>query len=448
MATLENLESNQPNWTGKSETAYLKGEIEWSRKHYSKAWLLWADLNPGTYSKRIAYITGRSNAKMPVDSLSSLNQTSQISEKPIFLNWMKDFQTKPTDVQRTTPKIGVVLPFQLKEIGKKQKSCNPSLDFYKGMSFANEVCTALDSGLDIHCFDSEGTEAGMKKLLDNNSFSGLDAVVGPLKMSLLPPLSAFTQKEGIPVFNPLSNQEIVDKEGSVFGLQPGFNTIAKACFTFISKQAQGCKYGIVYGPEKNDSLLAVAYRDYANKMGKDLILFKKVGKNSAANLPKFLMEAGMDSTGHIFVPNNESLVRVQFLSAYDWIKAKYPVMVYGKWIESSNSDFEEYVRNPVYFANPDFPDQTNPQWKIWESSYIAKWGTPPNWIAWKGFDLGMFLSKTGYSQGFQGLSQKNWSEKSEIFGQYRFSRLQADNQYVPIYKMEKEGIKRVWPEGF
>jgi hypothetical protein len=160
------------------------------------------------------------------------------------------------------------------------------------------------------------------------------------------------------------------------------------------------------------------------------------------------MEAGMDSTGHIFVPNNEPLVRVQFLSAYDWIKAKYPVMVYGKWIESSNSDFEEYIRNPVFFANPDFPDQKNPQWKIWESSYIAKWGTPPNWIAWKGFDLIMMLSRKGYSEGYQGMTQKNWSEKSEIFGEYRFSKLYPDNQYLPIYKMEKEGIKQVWPERF
>jgi hypothetical protein len=148
------------------------------------------------------------------------------------------------------------------------------------------------------------------------------------------------------------------------------------------------------------------------------------------------------------VANNEPLVRVQLLGAYNWTKAKYPVVVVGKWLESPTADFEEYKRLPFYFIGSDLPNYENAQLENWKSSYILKWGFPPNWIAWKGFDLTISLSKKWYSLNNSEFSKNGilGQTKSELFGKYQFSNLEIDNKYIPIIKVDDHSFKNVWPD--
>lgn len=445
VVSIEKIETNYPSWKEMSETRFLKGEIFWKKRRFHQAWVSWSSLND-QYLSRIRNTTRTSIQKVPSDTLAAWKNQSLFST-PVFSQWLAGENTSTTSRNNSLPKIGIVLPFQLKE-SQKTKTSNAPMDFYRGMLLANEVCTASDSGLEFHVFDSKGSVQEIESMISKNTLSGLDALVGPLKFSHLKPLKDGANQLKIPLFNPLSNQTISETTASYFGLQPGFNTVAKECFSFISQHSTGSHYAIIYGPEKNDSLLAEAYKEHLKKMGRQLKLFKKVGKNSAANLTKFLLEAGLDSTDHVFVANNEPLVRVQLLSSYGWMKSKYPILVYGKWLEASNPDFQEFTRNPIYFADPDLPDHAIPHWEEWESSYIAKWGTPPNWIAWKGFDLVKTLSKLWYNsdKGFANSLTGNIKLSSDLFGSYQFNPLQADNQFVPIYKVEKEGLKRMWPQ--
>ncbi|HOY94089.1 MAG TPA: ABC transporter substrate-binding protein [Catalimonadaceae bacterium] len=447
IVTIEKIETDYRTWKEFSETLYLKGEIFWKKNRFEEAWSCWITLDSQNYLGRIRNTTKTSFQKVPPDLLSGWKTISPFRSVAIFSQWLAGESTSTIVRNTSLPKIGIVLPFQLKE-SQKSKTSNAPMDFYRGMLLANEVCTASDSGLEFHVFDSKGSVQEIESMISKNTFSGLNALVGPLKFSHLKPLKDGANQLKIPLFNPLSNQTISETTASYFGLQPGFSTLAKECFSFISQHSSGSRYAIIYGPEKNDSLLADAYREHLKKMGRQLKLFKKVGKNSAANLTKFLVEAGLDSTDHVFVANNEPLVRVQLLSSYGWMKSKYPILVYGKWLEASNPDFQEFTRNPIYFADPDLPDHAIPHWKEWESSYIAKWGTPPNWVAWKGFDFARTLSRLWYNsdKGFANSLSGNVKLNSDLFGGYQFNPIQADNQFVPIYKVEKEGLKRVWPQ--
>ncbi len=447
IATIEKIETDYRTWKGFSETLYLKGEIFWKKNRFEEAWSCWITLDNQNYLGRIRNTTRTSIQKVPPDLLTGWKTTSPFRSVAIFSQWLESETSETIARNNGQPKIGIVLPFQLKE-NQKTKTSNAPMDFYRGMLLANEVCTASDSGLEFHAFDSKGSVQEIESMISKNTFSGLDALVGPLKFNHLKPLKDGTNQLKIPLFNPLSNQTISETTASYFGLEPGFNTVAKECFSFISQHSTGSHFAIIYGPEKNDSLLADAYKDHLKKMGRQLKLFKKVGKNSAANLTKFLVEAGLDSTDHVFVPNNEPMVRVQLSSSYGWMKSKYPIMVYGKWLGASNPDFQEFTRNPIYFADPDLPDHAIPHWKEWESSYIAKWGTPPNWVAWKGFDFVKTLSRLWYNsdKGFANSLSGNVKLSSDLFGGYEFNPLQPDNQFVPIYKVEKEGVKRVWPQ--
>ena len=341
------------------------------------------------------------------------------------------------------PRIGVVFP--LSGSGADKARTETVLEFYKGMVLANEICTALDSGLEFHLFDHQNRIQELQRLDREGCFGGLDMLVGPARQAMLPALDSLAALRNIPLMNVLTHTTAGPFRSALFSQQASVKAIARTAFNVLSPLSGGKKAGIVYGTEKTDSLLADAFRRICQAEGKQVVLFRKVGKNSAANLSKYLTEAGLDSTSCLFVPNNENLVRVQLLSAYGILQAKFPVMIYGKWLESPAAEPDDYASLPFFFAGPDLPDPLLPVKKTWESNFIARWGNPPGWIAWKGFDLAMLLSKKWYASKTGGFTIDDFSSGSGLFGGYRFDKGMPENQAVPVYRIEKTGLLRYQP---
>jgi hypothetical protein len=136
---------------------------------------------------------------------------------------------------------------------------------------------------------------------------------------------------------------------------------------------------------------------------------------------------------------------VQLLSAYGILQAKFPVMIYGKWLEASNAELDEYAGLPFFFVSPDLPNPAQARKKLWESNFIARWGNPPGWIAWKGFDLAMGLSAAWYRNNKEEFDFYSGPVPSPVFGACIFEKGKAENHYVPVYRVEKTGIRQVWP---
>ena len=345
------------------------------------------------------------------------------------------------------PLLGLILPLSG---GKDAKArTENALEFYKGVILANEICTAQDSGIEVHLFDHKNQISALNEISKSACLEGLDLLVGPMRAALISPLDSIAAIKKIPLVNVLSTQNPAKPSMGYFSQQAGNQAIAENSFAVMSPLAPGLKVGIIYGPEKSDSLVADAYRKICLKNGKQIVLFRKVGKNSAANLPKYLTDAGLDSTSHLFVPNNEPLVRVQLLSAYGVLQGKFPVMISGKWLEAPAAEYDDYAELPFYFAAPDLPMPSVDERKIWESAYIARWGSPPTWISWKGFDLVRMLSLDWYSSDtskFTFGSAQSKQCRSSVFGKYRYEIGLTENQYVPVYKVERTGLTKVWPQ--
>lgn len=435
-----------PNWAHGSEAHFLAGKVEFNMLRYYQAWNQFQQL-PDAYSTDLESFLAKEKP-IPLDTLVQLKNSSSIHSNKIYTTFFSERKSQTTTSGKPEiPKIGILLPFQYKSLAKLRTE-SPAYDFYRGVLLASEFLAAQDSAVELHSFDTENKDEVFSKITAANALNGLQVVFGPLKSNHMDSWSKSKKAKDIPLINPLSNYSPELTDGCLFTQQGSFSTLAKESFTFLNRLSVGQKAGIVYGPERNDSILAVAYSDYLKKMGRKVVLFKKVGKNSAANLTKFLVEAGLDSTDHLFVPNNEPLVRVQLLSAYSWIKGKFPILVFGKWLEAGNADFEELARYPIYFLNPDLPNRLHPNWRAWEQSYLTKWGKPAGWVAWKGFDLTVTFARSWYANG------KDWCRiwksgtpiPSPLFGFYEYSARKADNQYLPIYSVSPEGINRIWPE--
>jgi len=442
----ERVLETYPTWRGVQEAKYLLGEIALKQFKINQALYYWKELGI-QFETRLIQSYSISYKHLSGDSILKAISNPLISNSFLLKILESEQKEISATIKKEPLKVGVLLSFEIPK-NKIPLKESASLDFYRGFLLASEVLTALDSAVQVFAFDYNNSSKLFQEIVKSNSFSGLDVLIGPVRFSFLPGLEDWANDNNTLIINPLSNQALVQPSRNIFSQEPSFTTISRNAFEFVSKTSTGLKVGIIFGPEKNDSIQAEAYRILMRKMGKEVALWKKVGKNSAANLAKFLFEAGLDSTSHLFVANSEPLVRVQLPGAYSWTKAKYPVVVCGKWMESSSADYDEYSRLPFYFINPDFPNHEHIQWLNWENSFVSKWGSPPNWLAWKGFDLAYSFSKLWYSKSAFDFSniRKSGALRSELFREYRFSRLETDNQFVPIFRFENGDIVKVWPE--
>lgn len=429
-----------------AESHFLAGKIRWKSGKYKIALQHFKKLPEGFKEDVSNFIL--TEAVIPSDTLANIRNQWQGN----LPSWFSAFERNREDDQKVrkkprVPHVAVVLPFSVsnKKIAKTE---SPLFDFYRGILMAAEVLNALDSAVELHAFDAENKTEKINKLLNDKALEGADLIIGPVKGEHADLIHKTKNLQKTPMVIPLQNIRFNHADPFRVTQQASSQTIAVQAFQFCSERSSGQKVGIVYGTEKSDSIMAKAYADYVQKMGRKVVLMKKVGKNSAANLTKFLVESGLDSSDHLFVPNNETLVRVQLLSAYSWIKGKFPVLVYGRWLESSNADYEEFSQHPIFFMNPDLANRKHSQWHIWESTYLTKWGKPPGWAAWKGFDFLMTFARSWYhgGSGWFGHWQSGEPVSSPLFGQYRFLKDQGDNAHLPVYSIGNEGLMQVFPE--
>lgn len=343
-------------------------------------------------------------------------------------------------LKRGPARIGIFLPLS----GGPDSRREMALEFYKGMILANEMCTALDSGLELHVFDHRNKAEELRRISSEGCLDGLDLLVGPVRNSLIPVFDSLGASKKIPVMNVLTQSQYPAASDWFHSQEAGTAAISETGFSLMKELVPGPKAGIIFGTEKTDSILAAAYRRICIASGKQVVLYRKVGKNSAANLSKYLSEAGLDSVSHLFVAGNEEMVRVQLLSAYGVLMGKFPVLIHGKWLESPNADLDEYSTLPFYFINADFPFPEPDFRKKAESSFIARWGNPPGWISWKGIDLVMMLSRLWYTNESPGLDLKAGTY-SPVFGQYLFMEGKSENQFAPVFRVGESGILRIRP---
>ena len=339
------------------------------------------------------------------------------------------------------PRIGIFLPLSHNE-DSRLKTEN-ILEYYKGMMAANEYCTSIDSGMNFRLFDHQNSVEELLLLSESGCMNGLDLIVGPIRQNLVPVLDSIANAKDIPLINVLSHSSHTAFSGCMTFQQPSFQAIAATCLLKAEKLGSNQGAGIIYGPERKDSLLAEEYRKLCLEKNLPVKLFLKAEDGKSEKLVQSLSSSGLNSKMHLFVAGNEAQNRVKVFSGYTSSKVRCPVFFYGNWLERSSLDFDELSMMPCYFVAPDLP--IPPFDAEWLESFVTRWGNPPSWVAWKGFDLVMMLANHWYGSKKSRFELNSGWQHSELFGRYFFEPGKAENQFVPLYKFDKNGFSMVNP---
>jgi LysM repeat protein len=159
--------------------------------------------------------------------------------------------TKKVDLEnrindRTKKRVAVLLPFQVRnstdsisgkiEFIKNNRTSRIALDFYSGVLMAAEF--AKDKGLstELDIFDTEGNINEINRILTQNDFSNVDAVIGPLLSKNVEKTAAMLKRDNIPVFSPLSNRSI-KLTSNLFQTLPNDKLLENAMIDYLKENA-------------------------------------------------------------------------------------------------------------------------------------------------------------------------------------------------------------------
>jgi ABC-type branched-subunit amino acid transport system substrate-binding protein len=352
-------------------------------------------------------------------------------------------QTDTIRVPKQFFNVAVILPFKTDKVDPK----NPSpidravFELIQGMEIAR--CQLADSGIGINLmmYDTKSSPVVTNSILNEPELKKADAIIGPVSALSSPAVAEFALKNKILMLNPLSTKLVWDNANdyAILGASTPA-TIARKAAAYALKNFPSEKVGIIYGPNERDSVIAAQYRQIMIDSGKTVVLIHKVGKNSAANLTKFISKSGLDSTGHLFVPNNEKSVRVQLIGAVQGLKINTPILTWGNWIEEPTAIYELFEQANVHFFWPDGFIVDNPDYQIFKSSFAKKFNKIASEAAAAGFEDLWLIGKGLSLVGKEGL--KDWVHqpkaiKAKLIGGYQYNGAN-DNQVIPFFKFVDE----------
>lgn len=179
--------------------------------------------------------TGLKNGMILKIPFSNLVSDALESDSINLIDSIADFNTK---------RIAIMLPFRLNRVDfdsvsdtkrsiKKDPYLNASLDFYSGVLIAIDSLKKLGISLKVEVYDTKREISEVSKIIDENDFENVHAVIGPLTSNTFDKVASELRKYNVPVVSPIgTNLQLYD---NVFQSKPSNDLLKDKLINFIKK---------------------------------------------------------------------------------------------------------------------------------------------------------------------------------------------------------------------
>lgn len=349
----------------------------------------------------------------------------------------------PKDIEEV--RIALVLPLTLpKALGDEFKQQPGMAEFCAAARLAEADARSSGDPVRLYFYDTHRSADTLARLMAGTDLETMDLLLGPVYAKETEALARFAEQKKVPLVNPLTNRIHFDAKGRYAYLaEPALNDMAAAALA-LRNPGGTKKVGCIYGTSAQDSALAEAFQRQAKETGCTMVLFKKVAKNSAANLTKFITEAGLDSNSVLFVPNAEPLVKAQLMSALEITRSPALTVTYGSWIEESETPLDRFERLRIRFLYPDYAGYGDTRLEKLRTRIQQAYGLPATEVGLKAYDLvrtlGHALAQAKPANRSSFL--KDYSPlRSEFSAGYDYTQGQTNGR-VPIYHFFEGRLER------
>ncbi|OEK07730.1 peptidoglycan-binding protein [Flavivirga aquatica] len=178
--------------------------------------------------------TGLKNGMVLKIPYSNMAGDAEVDLKRInLIDSISDFNKK---------RIAVMLPFRLNRVDfdstedtkssiKKDPYLNASLDFYSGILVAIDSLKTLGLSLEVDVYDTRYEVGEVTKIIDENNFEDVDAVIGPLTPVTFDKVASELRVYNIPVISPIGKKlKLYD---NVFQSRPSDDLLKNKIINFV-----------------------------------------------------------------------------------------------------------------------------------------------------------------------------------------------------------------------
>lgn len=359
-----------------------------------------------------------------------------ISGKINLVDSISDFSTK---------RIAIMLPFRLNRVDfdsvadtkrsiKNDPYLNTSLDFYSGVLMAVDSLKTLGISLKLDVYDTKNETAEVSRIINENDFENVDAVIGPLTGRNFERAASDLRKFHIPVVSPIgTNLKLYD---NVFQARPSDELLKAKVINFVKADSLSSNIIIVHDT-KNTAIYNELKQVFArakqvlsrkNKDGKDEFFVTRADIESALKPGKNIVFLETQNEG--FAANVTSVLASLIRNGNTEESARKIILV----TTHLNSAFEGDQINNTHLSKLQFHFATGSKaynendHRVFLKKYIDTYQITPNNKAVKGFDLTMDVVLRLVSSSDLYLSVKNaplteyienkFAYKKELMGGY------------------------------
>ncbi len=167
--------------------------------------------------------------KIPFSEAFSIEESNKIDLTDSII----DFDTK---------RLAIMLPFRLNRVDFsavddtkksiiKDRYLNASLDFYSGILLAIDSLKTLGVSLKVDVYDTKNEVGEVSKLIDDNDFENVDAVIGPLTSNTFEKAASKLRRYNVPIVSPIGTD--VKLYDNVFQSKPSTDRLKSTLVNYV-----------------------------------------------------------------------------------------------------------------------------------------------------------------------------------------------------------------------
>lgn len=350
-------------------------------------------------------------------------------------------------------KVGLILPFDLGAVNfdsisgtKNDISSSPllgvSLDFYTGVLVALDSVKKMGVSVDMRVFDSGDRDKFILDYSNREALKQMDAVVGPVRPSVINDLSGFLYEAGVPVFAPFTNKGL-EMRPNVYQTLPPDGLMRNEMFRYLENYGEG-KNVIIIADEENAYTKARLQAVFpgakmVDPLADKFLRLEDLNPFLSADKENWVI---LESSSFNLIGNVTAVVNSAQTEEY-----KIRLLTTLKGNVYDNKNISNLHLSNLQFHYPTFYKPVV-EASLFHKQYEARFGVEPNRYAIRGFDLMLdVLLRLAYNKNLDVVAAKV-GETTYTENKFNYERAPEGgfiNRALYIVRYDNLTIKEVDP---
>ncbi|WP_299759597.1 ABC transporter substrate-binding protein [uncultured Pontibacter sp.] len=475
------LQNQHPDWEGMADADYLLANVLFEQNEHERALSKLQELQGSSLAQDAEglkrYYLNRLNDRAKYETLmrrfGSDKTVARIYADKLIGGWYRPqdrrileslVQEFKLDRNRYLSKdalnrqgfdVAVLLPFQLNQnYATTARKSQFITDMYAGMKLAQDSLKQQGIHLNLFTYDTGSDTVSVKQVLQQPEMQGMNLIIGPVYKTTAKVAARYASEHNINVINPLSQDvEMAAGSGNVFLFESSVATQARQAATYAYQNFSPKTAVILYENAKEDTTFAYHYRKQFQQLGGKVRVYKKLRPTEATATAAAFRELKLEGVGHMAVFSDKMIAAVNATSLLQGKAPELPLIAYDKWLDINQVTLQQLDYLQVYFISPKYVNKLSPASKSFREKFTNNYNLPPSQYAYAGFEMLYYFGQLLKQYGPQFNSQLAGAgiQPGVLYSGIGYTdqnlrnQLQADNQFVPILKLENLELTVVNP---